>query len=1178
MMRFAILLTIFAVFTGSASAQHTAPPETPLRVGANATTLEYVRSTIDHFSGDAANATYKTLADGDIYRQFQAGRLDLASVFGRPEQLGVNDFAKTFATPPAELVVGHAACMVIVPAARKIDRLTVAQLADVVSGKIAMWDQLGAGAGAIEVRADPTALAALRLHANFQPMKELMREDRHDSGNGVYSSLYFRIVARQQPATDKNSALPDILGLTSSPSVIGNVADPNSKSIALTPIAGDQNLPASTPTLENIRDGAYALSATWRLLVHPNAPPRAAGYAKLCLRSYESGLVNADYVKEWLFQPRRQELGNVVRVYVFGRVQRWWWRQAMEPLLNAYAKSHPDAAVKSVDGRVQCLEELLEHNVDVLQSSGRFWPDDREKLERFYGKNIPEKVIGYQPLLVLVHPSCPVKRMTLEQVRRITENDVTSWSQIGWVGQSASVVKRARDSLAMQDSLFDRRMKSSAVTGNYKTDAEMLRAAKDDPHGLTFLLASEAALASGLRALEIGESADAAVPPTAENVASGRYPARYPMTVLLHPDAGKPSQRFLEWLRGPEAGAILAVRHIYTPAYAASRQPEKKAAAAPTVETIPKNISGGAAVFPTECRSLYFLMAGEAELAAYDGAIADALAADGRLRMVNRDHIQKVLEEWNIARRTGRPTSNVTFIAADVFVLPSIVTEGAKSFVRVQAYHGATASLLSEARWPIDPAAPTRFEPPLEKAVADWWPSVLKRLAAVRSLPVWSVVAVYPGKNADEAAAERVAEQLGKRLAAQGKLFLADYVPLDAARQEVLLTFLWKGRSIGGRFTPAAEVLVEGRILDDGALEIRLRSGKSLDILTLRRFGGTSEETIVAAAAWCRTQAGEPAVETSDPNLQDWAVEQARHNICRYRQLMADYKALEAEARARAAANGQRELSPHDAERLAVIENSCSRCAARAVQLDPANEDGYTFPRFTGSSSFSDCLQHAVAGEQFCERFPHSKRWRDVIVSTINVWNYCATSMSDEFRITSETLKIPAGIDHAKAARVCLEHCVHCLDLYALRLIVDPKRNRNDWWSNSGVINLYQDRLAKHLVAVKASPEEIQRAVDRWAEQFDRRPEFGAPSDMLRLRVLAMQRNREGFLDTLTALQRAHPDPKEAFWTGSKSWIPDRITTLFPGAFGRDGFTAWMDGRQGSGGLPYEGYKAGTDR
>ena len=184
--------------------------------------------------------------------------------------------------------------------------------------------------------------------------------------------------------------------------------------------------------------------------------------------------------------------------------------------------------------------------------------------------------------------------------------------------------------------------------------------------------------------------------------------------------------------------------------------------------------------------------------------------------------------------------------------------------------------------------------------------------------------------------------------------------------------------------------------------------------------------------------------------------------------------------------------------------------------------------------------------------------------------------MADEGLRGSDGVKVPAGIDHEKAASIYLRGSVHCLAQYMQRFVGcydDPKEKRGNWWRFPSFVAFYQRELATYLAETDATPAEVDREVDQWARLFDRRPDLGAPSEILRLQVLTLKKDRAGFLAALTDLQKAHPDPKEAYWARSKEQIRKQMQSLFPEAAGRDNhFLAWLEGRHGPGGLPFDGY------
>ena len=79
-------------------------------------------------------------------------------------------------------------------------------------------------------------------------------------------------------------------------------------------------------------------------------------------------------------------------------------------------------------------------------------------------------------------------------------------------------------------------------------------------------------------------------------------------------------------------------------------------------------VDGAAAVLPTQRLSVYNLMIRPEHQSAYEQLLFEAIAADGRLKQVDRNQLAKLLEEARAA--TGRvPAGGASpLVAADVFV------------------------------------------------------------------------------------------------------------------------------------------------------------------------------------------------------------------------------------------------------------------------------------------------------------------------------------------------------------------------------------------------------------------------------------------------------------------------------------------------------------------------------
>lgn len=296
-----------AMFAPSAAAAAEAQQAKPgIRFGANALTHPYIRDTIGHnigFDSIRGNAV-RTLPDAEVLRLLREGKLDAGSVFF-PVGPAANE-GRTSTQPdemskllPKDAIVhsvGRLGAWVLVPAGRNVPQLTVDQLADILSGKITKWEQLSAGTGNIVIAYDDASLTAACTVAGIaQPRVSDSSRWVKDPTNGLVTLNRLvgdAMVAEQdrlskQPA--RAGATDNYLLIASSVQVLqADQGRVNAKRFV--PIAPSADRPAVAPDSKTVGDGSYPLLVDWRIVVRPDAPEVVQGAAKICLRSYESGL------------------------------------------------------------------------------------------------------------------------------------------------------------------------------------------------------------------------------------------------------------------------------------------------------------------------------------------------------------------------------------------------------------------------------------------------------------------------------------------------------------------------------------------------------------------------------------------------------------------------------------------------------------------------------------------------------------------------------------------------------------------------------------------------------------------------------------------------------------------------------------------------------------------------
>jgi len=1190
-------------------------PDRP--IGANEDTYNYVSEAIG-FYGDIEwiQQNCHRLNDEEALQKLQAGELDMISVF-LDEKTKLRLLAKA-KQKPTEYIVGHRAVYAIVPAHRKLKQLTFSQLGDILSGKITKWEQLQAGRGDIHIETDKVALGILTaktsipLPETFDPKRWHIADTPWDSPicSAVEGERNHELLKTLTTPPDEDMRKADnILIFSSRGDPFGNHGKQDEKLVRFVPVARESDGAAFSPTLEEIRRQNYPLMQTWRLIVRKGASKRIVGYAKLCQRGYDGTLCNLHYVKDWLIQPAYSAENTI-------RVPKGKWYFIMPDLIAAYSRGRESVKILQVDHDIpDWLRVFLRGDCDLLDLAGPLWPEQKKELESTLGLNVKKRIIGYRPLLVLVHPDNPVSSLSFEQIRYVATHDITPWTVLGWKECDQNVVKRLFDYTDVKNSLFPDELMMKRVEGqlpgprpkritrefllreaNYCAQftksqfintAEMLREASDDRYGVTLVRACEEAWNSGLKVLAIVGANGEVYPPTPINVTAGRYPARTEMSILIHPKAGLAVGEFVDWMETPEVGKILAKHSVYSPAGARVVNAEIPAltAASTTFQPFVGKVTGAVAVLPTQMMNLYYLMTREEHLHEYDRCLWETLERDGRLKLVDRDEIRRILEERKLQLQNSRDKSPDPIVSADVFVVPGIVVYDRQPYLQFQAYHGPTASLLSELKLPLDPTDPTRFHPSLPKALAAWWPSVLERLERVQHKPVLSFMDVY-AENGDIKTAEKVSEQLRKCLTTCPDIFFAQYHILEEAQRETLMATLGVGTSGTGRFTPAADATLEGELVSSDQIELRMVSGRSGQPIAKKRFARNGSLPAEEIVLWVRSNMEKNATvtaPTSDPALEDWAVLQSRREMEYLAKLKTQYETMEQAAKTRSIEAGRRELFPQDAESLAALRDAMARCAARAAQLDPTSEQAVkalAFSREEEYGYFDYFLFRATVLERFCETFPQSSEHRADYEHAIHGWTACHDYMESDIKRGSEVWKVPKGLDAQKISLMYLRRALENYRKYTDRYI--------DCWNKCSeergssiffpcLVQHYQYFLAKYLVITKAPEAEVEEAVRDWAETFDRRPQAGPDSNFLRLQVLAWQLKKAEFLGLLNRMQREHPDPKDDYWQHGSEAVLEEIYYLFGRGSDDCTFYNWLQGKGSIDTKPYADYDPKTD-
>jgi len=894
------------------------------------------------------------------------------------------------------------------------------------------------------------------------------------------------------------------------------------------------------------------------------------------------------------------------------------WTSLQDELASAakaYEKKHPDVRVVCSDDYLNVPGRLLNGEIDLANYRSSLLSQaagpDYAKFEKGIPETLIERTVGYWPLAVVVHPANPMTSITMDQIRRLMTDPNARWQDIGrptdWrihlhlyhcsdvtralaeydfaTGGVRNVFRVPRDLELTVSRAWNRHRAGVSLQAAIVPDLT------NDPNAIAIWYHGKKLAASGYKILPIvaGPDRRAHAPTDTAAVARGAYPLRTPLKVAIRASAPDHVKAFVDWLSSPEAAAAFKSgaddeRSWYWPAAhvseasAADSSPAAATRPAPTeapVAAFTDPIAGAVAVLPTEKLSLLFRMADRSHLAACEQAVAEAIESDGRLKMVDRTQLARVLNERRLQILGLQDAPSRAIISADVLVVSHLVTENLQTFLRIRAFHGPTGGLLGELRLPVNPANPAAFDPPLAHTVGRWWPDVLRRLRDSREEPAWVLLDVYPASVDQLDPAETMRKSLQESLAANPSIFVSGDAALDNAQQEMLLRILGLASPAGGRFTPAADYLIDARLLESGTLELRLRNA-AMKVLAEKTISGPADALVSAAREWLRQQiAARPhrqaAATMPAGTLDEWARHQALVEMEIAHQLHARAGWRYDAVRRRWDVPAR---TPTNPEESAALRAAGFRHALRAAQLDPTNEDAayqalhapltLRESAAAGSENAMTLATYLAPLERFLQAFPRSKHTEEVLYlhSRACMWKGDAEAF-------------PAGDEGALRLaqfRRGLESYARSMELYRIKGKPDPE------YQAIMCFDHYLYHLRTYIAVADRSEKELESIVAEWSRRFDGHPGKAVHSDFVRLIVLMHKKDRPGFIECLTKMQQRWPDPKHPQWARTVGMVNEMISRLFSGVdSSNSSFHLWYRGLRGIGDIPKVGYKPESD-
>ena len=207
-----------------------------------------------------------------------------------------------------------------------------------------------------------------------------------------------------------------------------------------------------------------------------------------------------------------------------------------------YSAIHPEVSIEvSESGSGNGAKSLLNGTCDIADMS-RAMKSTEFKACVDKGIQPVAHVIALDGLPILVHPSNPVKDLTIEQIRKIFKGEITNWKQVG--GPNLAIVTISRDVNSGTYETFEKMVmnKEEIHSGCERatSNGQMRKRVQSTPAAIGY--AGIGFIDDTVKAIKVN-----GIYPSAETVQSGEYPIARPLFMYTngYPKLGTPLYQFV---------------------------------------------------------------------------------------------------------------------------------------------------------------------------------------------------------------------------------------------------------------------------------------------------------------------------------------------------------------------------------------------------------------------------------------------------------------------------------------------------------------------------------------------------------------------------------------------------------------------------------------------------------
>ena len=225
---------------------------------------------------------------------------------------------------------------------------------------------------------------------------------------------------------------------------------------------------------------------------------------------------------------------------------------------EVFMKDHPNATIQVTGGGSGTgIAALINGTTQICQSSRPIKDEEKTSVKQQRNADVSEIPVAVDALAVYLNKQNPVEHLTMEQVRRIFQGEITNWKDVG--GPNGNIVLYGRENSSGTYVFFKEHVLANGdFAEKYQPlggTAAVINAVVKDTNGVGY---GGIGYAKDIKTISIAKDVTSEpVAPTMDNALSNKYPlSRF----LFWYTAGAPSgtiKELVDWVLGPQGQSVV---------------------------------------------------------------------------------------------------------------------------------------------------------------------------------------------------------------------------------------------------------------------------------------------------------------------------------------------------------------------------------------------------------------------------------------------------------------------------------------------------------------------------------------------------------------------------------------------------------------------------------------------